>query len=762
MKSLLIGMAMLVGAGGNLLAQEKDMQIEDLLSKMTVEEKAGQMTQLTLEFVSKGDGYAVASPHELDPEKLHKVLVDYHVGSILNCAGEARTPERWYEMISQMQEYAMQKSRLPIPVLYGIDAVHGVNYTVGATLFPQEVSLAASWNPEIVEKMAAITAYECRASAIPWTFAPDLDLGIDPRWARIWEGFGEDPYLASEMGVAMTKGFEGEDVGDKDRVAACVKHFVGYGAPRSGKDRTPAWIPETMLRELFLPPFQAAIDAGARSIMINSGEVNGVPVHASKWLLTDVLRGEMGFQGVVVTDWYDIWNLVERHHVAADRREAVKMSVLAGIDMSMVPMDLEFTELLIDLIKSGEIPMEHIDAAVRRILIMKKELGLFERPVTNPKDYPLFGSAQHEAVAKEAALESITLLKNEAVLPLKKDQKILVTGPNANTMRPLNGGWSYTWQGHKTDEFAKKHASVLSALRQFAGNKNVKFVPGVSYEMEKTYEYDKRDDFEKAVAAAQDVDVVVLCIGENSYTEKPGDLNNLALSEHQHALAEALLATGKPVVMVLNAGRPRIIQQLEPNTAAIVHTYLPGNHGGEALVDLLYGEANFSGKLPYTYPRDVNDLVPYYHKFSENMAHNDGNEYTDPFFNPQWEFGFGLSYSDFVYSDMQINKSSFEANEVIELSVVVKNASQVDGKEVVQLYSTDVVASITPSVKRLRAFEKVSLKAGESKTVRFRLPMKSLAFIGADHKPTLEPGEFVLQLGDQKESIQLTGVRMTF
>ncbi len=759
MRNWLIGCGILVGAvfSEGAMAQQETTDIEALIAEMSIEEKAGQMTQLSLEIVSKGDGYNVQRPHELDIDKLKNVIVDHHVGSILNCAGEPHTPARWAEMIGQMQQLATQQTRLGIPLLYGIDAIHGTNYTKGATLYPQEVGLAASWNPELVEQAAAMTAYETRASSIPWTFSPDVDLGIDPRWARMWEGFGEDPHLSATMGVAMTKGFEGEDVSAQDRVAACLKHFVGYGAPRSGKDRTPAWIPETMLRELFLPPFQAAIDAGAKSIMINSGEVNGVPVHASSWLLTDVLRTEMGFEGVVVTDWYDIWNLVERHHIAKDRREAVKISIMAGIDMSMVPMDLEFTAILIDLIKTKEIPMSRIDDAVRKILMMKKELGLFEKPVMNPKDYPLFGSEQHRQIAENAALESITLLKNDAVLPLDIGQKLLVVGPNGNSLRSMNGGWSYTWQGEQTDEYAKGHDTFYEALKRLGGNKKVDFEAGVAYVEGKDFKHETMENIDLVKQKAEKADVIILCLGENSYTEKPGDLDDLNLSEPQLALAEAVLKTQKPVVLVLNEGRPRIISKIADRVDAVVQTYLPGNEGGIALAKLLFGQENFSGKLPYTYPRYSNDLLPYYHKYSEDLAHNDGNVYEDPFFNPQYEFGYGLSYSTFGYSNLQVAQSQLSADDQLEISIKVTNTGKMDGKEVVQLYSSDIYASVTPSVKRLRAYKKIAIKAGETKSVTFKLPMKDLAFVGQNNKWTLEPGEFKITVGDQAVMINLKG-----
>lgn len=733
----------------------EDPYVESLLEQMTLEEKVGQMTQVTLEFVSKGEGYKMEQPHHLDPEKLENVLVNHHVGSVLNCAGQPHTPERWHELISEIQDYAA-KTRLKIPVLYGIDAIHGVNYTIGATLYPQEVGLAASWNPELVKAAAKMTAYETRASGIPWTFSPTLDLGVNPEWPRLWESFGEDPYLMQVMGVAMTEGYQGDDVGHHERIAACLKHYIGYGAPVSGKDRTPAWIPENILREYFLPPFKAAIDAGALSIMINSGEVNGEAVHASHFLLTTLLRDELGFKGVAVTDWYDIWNLVERHHVAADRRTAVKMAIDAGVDMAMVPLDLEFSQHLVDLVNAGEISMERIDLSVRRILRMKKQLGLFDTPLTTPDAYPDFGSAKHRQLAYDLAAESITLLKNQNdLLPLNKATKILVAGPNAHSMRSLNGGWSYTWQGERTDEFTEAHMTLLEAVQDRFGKEQVNYVPGVQYKKTGAYHEDELIDLKALDAAARQADVLLLCVGENSYTEKPGDLKSMELSYNQQELVRAALATQKPVILVLNEGRPRIIGDTAEGLAAVLQIYLPGNSGGEALADVLMGKVNPSGKLPYTYPRHSNELVPYYHKYSEASPHNDGNEYAEPFFNPQWEFGYGLSYSSFEYDMLETDKASYALNDTIALSVNLSNTGSLPGKEVVQLYSSDLVASLTPSVKRLRAFDKVRLEAGEQRKIHFTLAVQDLAFVGNDMKWKVEAGAFELSVGKQKVQIRV-------
>ncbi|WP_170178592.1 glycoside hydrolase family 3 N-terminal domain-containing protein [Flammeovirga pectinis] len=757
---LIIGTIVLI-AGKPSNDNVTDERVEALLKQMTLAEKIGQMTQVTLEVISKGDSpFNMDKPWELDMEKIHEVIVNYHVGSILNTGGLVRTPEEWNKVITTIQDVATKDTRLNIPIIYGIDAIHGM-YGAGATLYPHEVGLAATWNPTIAFDVAKLSAYETKAASIPWVFSPTLDLGIDPRWPRQYEGFGEDPYLSSVLGVASVKGFEGENIGDKNNVASCLKHFVGYGNPKSGKDRTPAWIPEPFLREYFLPPFQKAIEAGARSIMVNSGEINGMPVHASKMLLKEILRDELGFQGVVVTDWFDINNLVERHHVAANKKDAIKMAIDAGVDMSMVPYDIEFCKLLLELVKEGEITETRIDQSVRRILQLKLDLDLFENPTYDYKEYPEYGGFKHHQIARNAALESITLLKNKNdILPLKKDVKLLVTGPNANSNRTLNGGWSYTWQGEETDIHAKDHNTIYEALVSKSSSENITFVQGVEYPKEVAdYKIDRIVDIDKAVAKAQNVDYILLCLGENTYTEKPGDLDELTLSKNQITLANRMIETGKPVILILNEGRPRIFNAIEQDIAAVVQTYLPGNEGGNALAEILYGDVNPSGKLPYTYPRYTNDLVPYYHKFSASTAHNDGNINNNHEINSQYEFGFGLSYTNFEYSEYQISKSTFTSDESIEVSIKVSNTGKRDGKEVVQLYTTDLVASLSPSVKRLRRFKKVELKAGETKTIQFSLPITELSFIGHNNQPLLEAGDFKIHCGGFTKDFVLSDSR---
>ncbi|WP_044207157.1 glycoside hydrolase family 3 N-terminal domain-containing protein [Flammeovirga sp. OC4] len=750
---ILIGIGLYSVKGDS--SNPENEKIEKLLRQMTLEEKVGQMTQVTLEVVSKGEGpFRMDKPWALDHDKLKDVLINYHVGSILNTAGEVRTPKEWYEVIKTIQDVAINDTRLKIPVLYGIDAIHGM-YSAEATMFPQEISMAATWNPELVKKSSEIIAYETRACGIPWTFNPTLDLGIDPRWPRMWEAYGEDPYLQSIMGTESVKGYEGGAIDNPNHVASCLKHYIGYGAPRSGKDRTPAWIPETFLREYFLPPFEAAVQAGAKSVMVNSGEVNGVPVHASKKLLTDILRGELGFEGVIVTDWFDINNLVERHHIAANKKEAVKKAILAGIDMSMVPYDVEFSKHLVELVKEGQISEERIDASVRRILKLKFELNLFENPYTDYKNYPEYGGEKHHQIARQSAHEVITLLKNEDnILPLKEDAKILVTGPNANSMRALNGGWTYTWQGEKTNKFAADHNTIVEALK--AQSTNIFFEEGVRYpEGNNDYKVDEVVNIDKAVKLAKNVDYILLCLGENSYTEKPGDLDDLTLSANQLKLAEAMISTKKPVILVLNEGRPRVISSIEDQLKAVIQLYLPGNEGGNALADILYGKVNPSGKLPYTYPRFVNDLLPYYHKFSSSTAHNDGNINNNHEVKAQYEFGFGLSYTTFKYEDLKLSKSEISTDDELEVSIKVTNTGQREGKEVVQLYTTDVVASISPSVKRLRRFEKINLKAGESKMVSFKLNKNDLSFIGEDNQSVVEAGEFIITCGSLQKKFHL-------
>lgn len=758
--TVLITMAFLVGC--NLEKEEKAAamveripEVEKILKQMTLEEKAGQMAQITIDVITVGDNqYHTAEPVRLDSVLLRKALVDYHVGSVLNVpGGQARSLELWHSIISQIQDVAINETRLGIPVLFGVDAIHGVSYTKGATFFPQQIGQAATWNRELVRLGGEITAYETRASNIPWNFSPVLDMGRDPRFPRIWETFGEDVYLTSQLGIELVKGYEGDsnNINDPFRVASCIKHFLGYSVPVSGKDRTPVLIPEIELRERHLPVFEEAINAGAHTLMVNSGSINGVPVHASYDLLTKLLKEELGFTGLVVTDWKDVENIHERDRVASSHKEAVKMAINAGIDMSMIPYNFNFCDYLVELVNEGEVPLARIDDAVRRILNVKYKLGLFETPNTHFGDYPKFGSQEFQDAAYKTAQESVTLLKNEGnTLPLPKNARVLITGPNANSMRALNGGWSYTWQGSNSSEFVGEYSTILDAITQKVGAPNVIFHESVVYNNQARYWVDEAHDIAGVVRAAADVDYIVLALGENSYTEKPGDLHDLTLSENQMVLADALSHTGKPIILILNQGRPRIIRTIEPLMAAVVNVYLPGNYGGLAIADVLYGDVNPSGKLPYTYPLYTNSLVTYDHKPSEHQAKMAGAYDYESDFAIQYPFGFGMSYTTYEYSNLTLSDTILTKNGVIGISIAVKNSGAVEGKEVVQLYTSDLYASITPDVKRLRGFDKINLKPGEEKTVTFKLTPADVSFINAQNQRVTEPGGFDVQVGELK------------
>lgn len=732
----------LLSANGRAQTKPGDIQVKvkTLIAKMTLEEKVGQMTQITLDVFLKMKNGVPVEPHQLDTEKLRTALKQHKIGSVLNVGGDAQTLENWQDIITTIQQMALEE-RLKIPVLYGIDAIHGNNYTLNSVLFPQQIAQAATFNTEMVRKAAEVTAYETRAAFIPWSFSPVLDLGRQPVWPRIWETFGEDPYLVAQMGKATVNGFQGKDMGDKYHVAACLKHYMGYSMPLSGHDRTPAWIPERELREYFLPQFAAAVKAGAKTVMVNSGEINGLPVHADHHILTDILKGELGFKGFAVSDWQDIEYLYQRHHIAKDNKEAVMIAINAGIDMSMVPTDYTFCEALIALVKEGKVPVSRIDDAVQRILTVKYELGLFDHPVGNPADYTAFNSEAHNKLNFDVASESIALLKNSNdFLPLKAGQKIFVTGPSANSMRALNGGWSRNWQGLNSDETEAGKHTILEALQGAFGENNVTYAPGVSFTAPV--------DIAAAVAGAQQSDVIVLCIGENSYTETPGNINDLTLSAPQLELAKALSQTGKPIVFVLTEGRPRIISQIEPYATAVLHAFLSGNEAGNAIAAILAGKVNPSGKLPYTYPRYTNALQNYYHKYTESLEFDPEGGY-----NPQWAFGTGLSYTKFSYANLKLSTAVIDVNTPVKITVEVKNTGNLAGKEAVLLYVSDLVASVTPEVKRLRAFEKIGLQPGESKTVSFTLDKASLSFINRELKRVTEPGEFKVSVAGLSASL---------
>lgn len=715
-----------------------DEKVAQLLSKMSIEEKIGQMTQITITHFDEKN-----KPGVIDMTKLREAIQNYHIGSILNVPKPgAPTIQEWNNVITAISKES-NKTRLKIPILYGIDAIHGSSYTAGATLFPQQIGIAATFNTAIAKKGAEISAYETRASSIPWVFSPDLDLPRNPAWSRIWESFGEDTYLSSQMGVSFVEGFQGNDVGSKYNVAACMKHYIGYGSPTTGKDRTPSIIPERVLRQYDLPIYEAVIDAGAKSIMISSGEINGTPVHASKHLITDILKNELGFEGVVVSDWKDIINLHTRDRVAETNREAVKISVMAGIDMSMVPEEYSFYTDLLDLVAKGEVPMSRIDDAVSRILKMKFELNLFENPIANLKDYPKFGSEEFIDEAYNAAAESITLLKNkEAILPLDKSEKILVTGPTANSMKYLNGGWSYNWQGENADKYAADKMTILEALQNKLGIENVIYAPGADFA-----NFDD-DEIEKAVELAKNASKIILCLGEKNYTETPGDINNLYITPSQSKLALALSKLNKPIILILNEGRPRLISDFEDTMNAIVQCYLSGNEGGRALADILYGDVNPSGRLPYNYPRYPNSLEKYNRKHSESISDearaNDAKY--EHSYSPQYEFGTGLSYTTFTYSNLNIDKSEISNTDFLTITVDVKNTGKRSGKEAVLLYLSDNYASITPEVKVLKRFEKISLAPNESKTVTFTLNQKDLQFVNDDLNWISEKGNFKIQI----------------
>ena len=714
-----------------------DQKVNSLLAKMTLEEKVGQMTNLTVDVISKTDAAGkIIEPHEIDEQKLEERILKYHIGSFQNVAGHAYDRKHWYEIISAIQRVAMQ-DRLKIPALYGIDAIHGVTYTLGSTLFPQEIGMAATFNPELIHRAGEISAYETRASYITWNFSPVLDVAKNQAWPRIYETFGEDPYLVKTMGAAIIKGYQGNNVGDKYHVTSTMKHFLGYGDPLSGKDRTPAWIPDRYMREYFLPPFAEAIKAGSRTLMVNSSEINGVPVHASKYLLTDVLRKELKFDGIVISDWMDVSYLHTRHHVAATEKDAVALAVNAGLDMCIVPYDYNFYNYLIQLVHEGKVPMSRINESVGRILHVKYELGLFDRPVGNPEDYPDFGSAKFKAVSRQAADESVTLLKNNNnILPLKKTMRVLVTGPTANTMRSLDGGWSYTWQGEQDDKYASAKNTILEAIEQKIGKQNVQYEPGAAF--------DSLFNVNKAVEAAKQADAIVLCLGEPSYTENVGNIDDLDLPEAQTELAQQLAQTGKPVILVLAEGRPRIVTLANNAASATLMAYLPGNEGGDAIADILFGDVNPSGKLPFTYPRFPNTLVNYYRKNIENGNGDDSHGY-----NPLYEFGFGLSYTTFQYHNLWADKHEVKDNETLTINVDVTNTGDRDGKETVLLYTSELYASIAPDTKRLRAFNKIELKAGETKTVTFKISAKDIAYVNDDGKTRAEPGEFKIQVAGQ-------------
>lgn len=726
-----------------------DAKVDSILSTLTLEDKVGEMTQLTLDMLLVGDPYAAVEPHHLDTAAMRHALVDLRVGSILNCGGHSYPRETWHGFIREIQRMAREEKPSGIPVLYGIDAIHGVNYTDSATLFPQQIALAATWNPDLAVKMGEITAYETRASGIPWNFSPVLDIGRDARWPRLWETFGEDVLLASDMGEALVSGYQGEDPSDTEHVAACMKHFVGYSTPITGKDRTQAWIPERQLREYFLPTFQRAIAQDALTLMVNSGEVNGIPVHVNKAILTDLLRDELGFEGLVVTDWEDIKYLFSRHRVAADYKDAIVMAIDAGIDMSMVPVDTEFPVLLKELVQEGRITEARLDESVRRILKVKLKLGLWDWKVPSLSDYPEFASETSAEASFEAACEAITLLKNDGgLLPLNDGQRVLVTGPTAGNLNDLNGGWSHTWQG--TDPLRNTPGKLTIAEAIEAEGFDMIHAP-LSHDS-------GPEDMLYAMARSVRGDVIVLCLGEFPYTETVGDIEDLSLSPMQQDLVKMAKTTGKKLVVVLVEGRPRIATEVIEAADAVIMAYLPGDEGGRAIAKVLKGEVNPSGKLPFTYPRQPSSHTTYDHKTTDLIDPQFGMNA----FNPMFEFGHGLSYTSFAYSNLRVAADSLNMDGSLEVSVDVRNTGDREGKEVIQVFVTDSVASIVPSVKRLRAYEKVAIAPGETHTSTFRIPVRDLAFVGEDLKWITEPGRFGVHVGPLSLPVTVTGETKTW
>ena len=729
-----------------------EAKVDQTLKKLTLEEKVGQMMEIVIDLFGGNDKNGV---FYIDEHKADSIFSHYKVGSILNAPNTcAPTAKQWEKYMAQIQKLSMK--RMGVPCIFGLDQNHGSTYTQGGTLFPQNINVAATFNREIARRSAEATAYEIRAVSVPWTYSPTVDLGRDARWPRIWENFGEDCYLSSEMGKAMVYGFQGEDPNhiDQYHIATSMKHFMGYGVPWTGKDRTPAYISPADLREKHFAPFLAGIEAGALSVMVNSASVNGMPMHANKEILTHWLKEQTGWDGVLITDWADVNNLYTREMVAKDKKDALRIAINAGIDMVMEPYSCDACGYIIELVNEGKIPMSRIDDACRRVLRMKYRLGLFEHPTQKLKNYPLFRGEQFAQLALEGATESMVLLKNNNnILPLQKGKKILLTGPNANQMRCLDGGWSYTWQGNRTDEFAGKYNTIYEALCNEYGKENIVLNQGVTYNEAGKYWEENEPQIAAAVEAAKNVDVVVACIGENSYTETPGNLTDLWLSENQRNLVKALATTGKPIILVLNEGRPRLIADIEPLAQGVVNILIPGNYGGDALAQLLSGKANFSGKMPYTYPKEINSLANYDFKKSEEVGTMTGAYDYNAKITQQWGFGQGLSYTTYQYSNLKVDKTTFGHDDVIRVSVEVKNTGKVAGKESVLLFSSDLMASMVPDGRRLRAFDKVALQPGESKTVTFDLKANDLAFVGWDGKWILEEGDFTLMVADQQATI---------
>jgi len=719
----------------DLIAQ----RVQNLLNEMTLEEKVGQMTQITIEAVSKTKG-TVDQPNEIDYDKLEEAITKYHVGSILNVYDVAITVDRWHEIIKEIQDIAINKTRLSIPVIYGIDAIHGATYTLGSTIFPQAINMAATWNRNLLEKEGEITSKQVRACGISWNFYPVLDIGRQPLWPRLWETYGEDVYLASELGESYIHGAQGDDISNPGKLATCLKHYVGYSYPLNGRDRTPAWISEMTLREYFLPTFEAGIKSGSPTVMVNSSEINGIPTHSNYHLLTEVLKNELKFDGFVVSDWEDIKNLYNRDKVASSPKEAVKMAVMAGVDMSMVPKDFSFYNYLLELVNDGEVPVSRIDDAVRRILTVKMKLGLFEDPMPINNYEAEFNNDSYNKINYEAAVESVVLTKNENnFLPLSNKSKILVTGPTANLLSVMNGGWTFTWQGNEERIYPQSENTLLEAIQNNVGKENVEYFPGSTF--------DELVDIDNLKDAAEGIDVIVACLGEPAYCESIGNINDLTLDSAQLELVDELSQTGKPIVLVMLEGRPRLINSIVDKVNSVLIGFLPGLQGGDAIADIIFSNVNPSGKLSVTYPKFPNGFTCYDYKPIEDFGSNN--------YDPQWAFGYGLSYTTFEYSDLKIDKTELKKDEDLTVSVKVKNTGSRKGKEVVQLYVHDLYGSVSRPVKQLKGFEKIELKPGELKEVKFTIKPEQLSFIGRNNKRIIEPGDFEIYVDSLKAGFKL-------
>lgn len=721
-----------------------EKKVESLLKGMSLEEKAGQMVQINVDVIYDSNTRTVLT------DKLDYIIGEKKVGSFLNVPGDhCPDPAEMGMIVTALQEKSMEA--IGIPTIYGLDMIHGASYYSDATLFPQEVNIAATFNPEYAAAMGKAIGYETRAGQVPWTFSPVMDLSRNACWPRNWESYGEDPYVQSVMASTETKAIQGEDRNNIDQFhcAVSIKHFMGYGAPATGKDRTPAYIDYPTLREKYFAPFKACIEAGALTLMVNSASINGIPTHANYELLTKWVKQDLNWDGMIVTDWADINNLYNREYIATDRKDAIRIGINAGIDMIMDPYDADITDIICELVKEGKIKKSRIDDAARRILRLKVRLGLFDNPVWDSTRYDEYAGEEFAKASYNAALESEVLLKNNSrVLPLNKSARILVTGPNANSMRALNGGWSYAWQGSSDLQYGERFNSIVEALEnEFS---NVTYIPTVSYD-EAFYQWENEfvSPFEPAVAAARNSDVIIVCLGENTYCETVGNINDLNISANQTALVKALAVTGKPIVTILNEGRPRVVREIESLSSAVVDIMLPSNYGADALADLLSGDENFSGRLPFTYPKYPNSIHTYDYKVSENQATMEGAYNYDAKMDVQWEFGHGLSYSSFEYSDLTVNKSEFKADDILEFSVKVRNSSDRAGKESVILFSSDLVASTIPDVRRVRAFDKVDLQPGEEAVVKLSVPANDLAFVNTDGKWALEEGDFRISVGGQ-------------